>query len=490
MNKIIKQVLKIKNIEYIILSILLIIGLLVRLYRINNPIADWHSWRQADTASVSKIYVEKGINLLFPRYQDISSIQTGIKNPEGYRFVEFPIYNALHAVLYKNLGFFTLEVWGRLISIICSLISAILIFYIGKRYFDKWMGLISAFFFLFIPYNIYFTRVILPEPMGTMFALFGVYFFIKYIDCEKVVELLFSGIFFALSALIKPFYLFYTIPLMYLLIDKYTLKKFIKDIKILFPLIIYSLVILIPLILWRGWINRYPEGIPFYTWAFNGNKIRFRPAYWYWIYGERIGRLILGVWGLIPFVFGILLQKKKKLFNIFFLIGVLLYTIIVATANVMHDYYQILLMPAICLVLAQGTYLFWKNNIFNKKLSRILLLFSVFIMLISGWYQVKGNFNINHLEIIEAGKAIDKIAPKDALILAPYNGDTAFLYQTGRSGWPAVDSSVKEIKELGADYFVSVNFGDNDLIQAMNEYKTVEKTSSYIILDLNQPIEK
>jgi len=487
MNKIIKRLSKVRNIEYILLSILLILGFIVRLYKINNPIADWHSWRQADTASVSKIYVEKGISLLFPRYQDVSSIQTGLQNPEGYRFVEFPIYNAIHAILFKDIGYFTLEIWGRLLSIICSLVSAILIFYLGKRFLNKWGGLLASFFFLFIPYNIYFSRVILPEPMGTMFALFGVYLFTKYIDLENKLHLLFSAVFLALAVLIKPFYLFYSVPLIYLLIDKYTFKKIYKDFKILFPLIVYSLIILLPLILWRIWISKYPEGIPFYKWVFNGNKIRFKPSYWFWIYSERLGRLILGVWGLIPFIFGILSVKKKKMFNVFFLIGVILYTVVVATANVMHDYYQISLVPAVSLVVAEGFLFLWNNKFFNKKLSRILVIFSVFIMLVSGWYQVKEYYNVNHPEIIEAGKAIDKIAPKDALILVPYNGDTAFLYQTGRSGWPAVDSSIEEIKDRGADYYLSVNFNDKDTIQAMNEYKVIERTSTYVIVDLNQP---
>ena len=487
MNKIINRIIKIKNIEYKLLTILLISGLLVRLYKINNPIADWHSWRQADTSSVSKLYVENGINLLFPKYQDVSSIQTGKKNPEGYRFVEFPIYNAIHTILFKNIGFFSLEVWGRLLSILCSLTSAVLIFFLGKRYLNKWGGLLASFFFLFIPYNIYFSRVILPEPMGTMFALFAVLLFTKYIDIDNKINLLLSAILFSLAVLIKPFYFFYSVPLIYLLIEKYTVKKVFKDNKIIIPLIFYSLIILLPFVLWRIWMSKYPEGIPFYKWAFNGNGIRFKPAYWYWIYSERIGRLILGVWGLIPFIFGVFASKNKKHFNVFFMLGVLFYALVVATANVMHDYYQISMVPAISLLVAQGSLFLWNNNFFEKYLSRFLLIFSILIMLISGWYQAKEYYNVNHPEIIEAGKAIDKIAPKDALILVPYNGDTAFLYQTGRSGWPAVDSSISEIKERGADYYLSVNFNDKDTIQAMNEYKVIERTSTYVIVDLNQP---
>lgn len=42
--------------EYLVVPIILLIALFLRLYEIDGPIADWHSWRQADTASVSRIY--------------------------------------------------------------------------------------------------------------------------------------------------------------------------------------------------------------------------------------------------------------------------------------------------------------------------------------------------------------------------------------------------------------------------------------------------
>ena len=118
----------VKN-EYFLLSVIVILGLFVRLYRIDNPIADWHSWRQADTAAVTRNFVRSGINMLYPTYDDVSSIQTGIDNPTGIRMVEFPAYNAIHAVLFKNFEVFTIEKWGRLITVFISLITAIFCFF-------------------------------------------------------------------------------------------------------------------------------------------------------------------------------------------------------------------------------------------------------------------------------------------------------------------------------------------------------------------------
>src|SRR3989339_2066027 len=104
-----KIVALIKN-QYLILLIIVLLAFAARLYKIDNPIADWHSWRQADTASVTRIYVENGINLIYPKFHDISSIQTGIFNPNGYRMVEFPFYNAIGAVLAVNFQSISLEI--------------------------------------------------------------------------------------------------------------------------------------------------------------------------------------------------------------------------------------------------------------------------------------------------------------------------------------------------------------------------------------------
>src|SRR3989344_3683564 len=476
----------IKN-EYVILSLIILFGFLVRLYKINNPLADWHSWRQADTASVTRRYIDEGINLLYTKYDDISSIQTGLFNPVGYRNVEFPVFNFFHAVLLRIFGRFSLEVWGRILSIFSSLGSVVVIFLIGNKFVGSSGGLLAAFFFAFLPFNIYFSRVILPEPMTVFFSLTSVYIYTKFIDTDSRIYLYVSGLFLAIALLLKPYIIFYTIPLIYLTIKKYGFKQITKDFKLLLSFLIFVDIVFVPFFLWRAWINQHPEGIPFWTWAFNGDHIRFRPAFWRWIFSERLGNLILGIWGLTPFSFG-LLKIRKTLFNHFFLFGMFLYVAVVATASVRHDYYQIFTIPAISLTLASGTVFMWQAKNLNKYFSRLILIFSLVLMLGTSLYQVKEFYKINHPEIIEAGNALDKIAPKDVLVIAPYNGDTAFLYQTKRHGWPAVDDSFENIIKKGASFYVTVNQGDSDTKYVVDHYKVVEKTDKYLIADLRQKI--
>jgi len=260
----ITHIFKAKYIEYILLSIILILGFTVRLYKINNPIADWHSWRQADTASVSRVYLQKGINLLLPKYHDISSIQTGMANPEGYRMVEFPFYNALNALVAKAFPVLSLEIWARLITIACALLTATFLYFIGKRIFGKWVGLLSAFFYLFIPFNIFFTRVILPDPMGVTFGIISIWAFLVFIQDNKKALFFISSIFFAATMLMKPYLGFYLFPIVYLAIQKYGLKTFFKNKRVILFTILYAAIAFVPFFLWRGWEAKFPEGIPFY----------------------------------------------------------------------------------------------------------------------------------------------------------------------------------------------------------------------------------
>ena len=92
---------KILKTEAFWLCLIIIMAFSVRLYRIDNPIADWHSWRQADTAAVARNFYKDGYNPFVPKYDDMSGVaEFPIANPERYRFVEFPIYNSLVYFVY------------------------------------------------------------------------------------------------------------------------------------------------------------------------------------------------------------------------------------------------------------------------------------------------------------------------------------------------------------------------------------------------------
>lgn len=462
-----------------LIILILIVGFVVRMYGINLPIADWHSFRQADTASVSRYFYDNGINLLDPRYHDISRVQSGLFNPDGYRLVEFPIYNAFHALAARIFPIFPFDMVGRLLSVIFALGASVFVYKITSFYFGKDTGILAMFIFLILPFNIYFTRVVLPEPLSVFLGISALWFFIRYSNKNRYQDLIIYSTLMSLAVLVKPYLVFYNIFVLYYFWNKYGLKRFIFKRE---TLLISSLVF-IPFILWRIWILCHPEGIPFWKWTFNGDGVRYRPAFWYWLFGERIGKLILGVWGVYPFILGII-RSKKTPFITSFLVGGFLYLSIIATANVRHDYYQTLIIPAISIVTAVGFSEMLRD--FRKtKLNATLPLIIFILMMVISLFQVKEFYKIDHPEIIEAGKAVDRLVPKDSLVIASYNGDTAFLYQTKRRGWPVVELPINELIQEGASYYASVNLNDAQTQGFMKRFAILEKTDTYVILKLN-----
>lgn len=493
-----------RDLPLILLFLILIFGLAVRLDKINSPVADWHSWRQADTSAVTRNYVEDGFNLLYPRYDDLSNIASGKDNPQGYRFVEFPLYNALTLILFK--GFtrlnFSVEIWGRLVSIFASLGSVYFLYLIVSKFLNKETALLSAFFFTLLPYNIFYSRVILPEPLMVFTFLATMWFFIEWIGENarlegqsskspvKIQNCLIYGlaiIFAAAALLLKPFAAFLFTPLIYLIWKKLGFRGFIKPRTIFF----FGLSVL-PFFLWRLWVARFPEGIPAWRWLLNSDGIRFKGAFFYWLFGERLAKLILGYWGLPLLLLGLILKPKKEgLFFHCWGVAMIIYVSVFATGNVKHDYYQIITIPIICIFLAKGAYflLTEAKKVFNPVTCYMLHVTCIVFMLAFSWREVRTFYWVNRPEIVEAGQIADQILPKEAKVIAPYGGDTAFLYQINRPGWP-IGFNIEEKIEKGATHYVSVSPEDPEAKELSGRYKVMEKREKYIIIDLTNALKK
>jgi hypothetical protein len=474
-----------KKLIFFLFFATLIIGFTIRLYKIKNPVADWHSWRQADTAAVTRNYVKYGIDLLHPRYDDFSDVSgRGLFNPNGYRFVEFPFYNLIHFALYNFYPKLSLEVWGRLTSVFAALLSSVFLYLYIARKTKPIIGLLTSLFFLFLPYNIYFTRVILPDPLMVTLFISSIYFFDTWFIKNKKISLIIGTLLASAAILVKPVAIFFLLPIIFQAITKYK-TTLLKQ----YYLYLVAAFISTPFILWRFWMQKYPEGIPANGWLLNGNGIRFKGAFFQWIFGVRIGDLILGNWGIFPFVAGIITTVNLAPELLVWLLSSLIYLSVFATGNIQHDYYQTAIIPSISIFLAIGTYSFFQNEIsFLKRLVKIILgLASLTFMFAFSWYAIRGDYQVNHWEIVHAGQAVDKLVPKNAHVVAPYLGDTAFLYQTNRDGFPFMTMPIKDmIDRFNIEYYVSVNY-DDETNAIMKKYTVIEKKPEYVIVKLVEP---
>jgi len=461
----------------------------VRLYHINSPVADWHSWRQSDTAAVARNFLRYGIDPLHPRYDDFSNIQTGKDNPQGWRMVELPLYQVTAVYLYKIMPGISLEVALRIVSILATTGSVLLMGYLLSRLVSPLTGLVGAFVYAILPYSIYYGRTILPGPFATFWVLLSLSL-LCLADSKRwwLVLTVLAGISAAIALLVRPMTAFLLLGSWFFLIKNGSMKQKIVS------FILYGLVACYPLFLWRKWILQFPEGIAPSEWLYNYGEIRFKGAWFHWLFARRIAELILGYWGLILFGLGIAVKsvKKEGWFSLLWIAGGLSYLVIFATGNVQHDYYQTLLIPIIVWFTAKGIAALVRPIAGLSRWSSIALAcVSVLFLWAFSWYTIRTFYWINRPEIVEAGKAADAMLPKDAKVIAPYFGDTTFLYQTKRQGWPIGFDIEKKIQK-GAQYYVTVSTGDSDTEtkELAKTYTVLVRNGTYAIIDLTKPVKK
>ncbi|AKM79371.1 MAG: hypothetical protein UX85_C0002G0066 [Candidatus Beckwithbacteria bacterium GW2011_GWB1_47_15] len=451
-----------------------------RLYRIDNPVADWHSWRQADTAAVARNFVKGNFNLLYPQSDSLLPLNPKqLENPQRLFINEFPFYNAIVALLYRTFGIN--EAIARLVSVFFASLGAVFLYLFTLKLFKPKVALIAAFFYAFNPYNIYYGRVIMPDPTFVSLSIISLYFFVLWVKSNRWRDAFLTSLTLALAVLVKPYALFVALPMVYFVLAHKKAAVF-KNPQAYF-IAFFSLA---PFVLWRYHYLAHPEANFDTNWLFNQTGIRFTGAYFRWLIFERLNRLIFATGGFVLFIVGILnsYQDRNRRLVLTWLISVVLYLVIFAMGNVTHDYYQLPLLPVGSILVALGFWFLvdqaksWGGKVFSAAAAAALLVISFGF----GWYEVRGFFNVNHWEIVAAGQAVDRLTPKDALVIAAYDADPAFLYQTNRSGWP-LGVDIEDKIAAGATHYVTVNF-DSVASYFEDRCQTLEKTDQYLILDL------
>lgn len=478
------------KIDLFLLTIILIVAFCLRLYNIDKPLADFHSWRQADTAAVARNFARDGFDLMHPKYDDLSNIQSGKDNPEGHRFVEFPLYNALTAGAFVAFPYISIETWGRLISIISSLIVIGLLYYFLLKEYSRTAAITGAVIFAIFPFFVFFSRVVLPEMNSLAFSMLSIFFLYKFVQ-DKITRLtamyfIFSILCFASALLIKPTTIFFAIPLLYLFFSKYGFKVYAH-----IPFYLFFALSALPLFLWREYIQAFPEGVPGSGWLITSvntpeglKNIFFRPAFFRWIFFERINSLILGGYATFLFILG-LIVKPKKYFLHSFIVAAFAYLFVFQGGNVQHAYYQVLILPALAMAAGLGTaFLLENRSLFISKIGVFILIIFVlgFSWLIS-YYQVKGYYGYPQ-DLVEMGRVINQVTTRNDKVITDTVGDTTLLYLADRKGAPAVFNSLQELKEKGYTYFITMSKDVAESVEMETDFQVIRETEKFTLFKL------
>ncbi|HTW82695.1 MAG TPA: glycosyltransferase family 39 protein [Candidatus Sulfotelmatobacter sp.] len=159
------------------LGLILLLGLLLRLKGIHDPILDHPGWRQGDTASIARNFARLQFNVMYPQ-------TTYNGPPPHYVELELQIVPFLAASLYKLFGVH--PIFGRLISIAFGLGTIGVLALFGRWLFSsRAAGLIAAFFFAVLPGSVYYGRTFTPDGAMVFFLTAALYACARFLDEDQ-----------------------------------------------------------------------------------------------------------------------------------------------------------------------------------------------------------------------------------------------------------------------------------------------------------------
>ena len=454
---------------------LIVVFLSLRLYKISQPLIEMHSVRQTQTAMVTRNIVKDDFNLLYTRV-DWRGDQP------GYVVLEFPLYQAIVAFVWKVLGNY--DIYGRLVSLFFSIICAIYLYRIARKLFSEIVAYWAVFFFAICPLSIFMSRAFMINMTSLSLSLIGFYYCLDWFDNRKIRPFVIASVSLILATLVNnpiSFPLF--IPLLYLsFINRENNIHYY--ISLTFFLVIFS----VTLLFWSKHLA-HVNNIYFPEWGLQKSLQHFfapqdagrLDPYNYFRTIMYLLYFVLGVHGLIMIIGGVKNIWKRKTDGSRILMswfcGGLLYYLVFFKALSGHNYYWLPIVPIFCLFIG----VFVEQFIIRYRVRRTALLKTsilVFTVTLFLWVVLPVIHSTEPDNIAyQAGIMVKNYSePQDLILVATLHTDVAhrdyptILYYAERKGWniasgrshPFIDTmSVDSLRSDGAKFLV-LSYGKSE----------------------------
>jgi 4-amino-4-deoxy-L-arabinose transferase-like glycosyltransferase len=358
--------------------------------------------------------------------------------------------------------------------------TAILLYRMTIAIFGRRTALLAAGFYSFLPLSFSVSHNFQPDTLLSLCTLAGLYYFWRWTEEERWGWLLISSIALMIAVLIKPFYLYAGIPLVYLCWRKFRWRFLAKPV-----LWVCALIIIVPMIAW--YIHA------FHLWVLYGNT--------FGIFGGRIKGAYLGadtpsaatlfqnlgwrlLWeiatpvGLVLLIFGFFVRPPSRNYLLHWWALAFLATIpMVPAGHAGHNYYQLPLVLIAAPAMAYGLVRLLDRGFFSWKVAAVICVgilggcvWGVRPMLASG-QELRDR--------IAFGKRVAQLLPSDALVVFSYPlnyrpswyshrtldgdliaGDPTDFYNSRRKGWSLFawqtsPEMLEKLQKRHAEYFAT-----------------------------------
>ncbi len=449
----------------LILGLIVLVGLVLRLKGIHDPILDHPGWRQGDTASIARNFATLDLNPFHP--------QTNYDGPPpNYVELELQIVPFLAALLYKLFGVH--EIFGRLISIAFSLGTIVACGFFARYAFGKDVaGIAAALAFALFPGSVYYGRTFMPDTTMTFFLTLAIFALVRWID-EDAGRLgrrfWIASSLAALAILAKPVALVLLVPLVCALVATRGFAGALRT-----PGAgIFILVAILPYFAYDAYVRSIAE----WHWSSGITRLHVLPSLhaaltspsafltklnvWRHILGMLPGTMIGPVGVVLAFAGAFVAPKGPARAALYgWLAGALAYAFVVVTVERV-DYYLYLFVPLAALLvggLAARVSPAPSAPVVTRSLWALAAVVCVIAGYITGKKAVAPYYAYPKAVYRRAIALNQTIAPGALVVMGHY--DPSVLYYIGRKGWeedPYLWTAFDEESAIakGARYFIAI----------------------------------
>jgi 4-amino-4-deoxy-L-arabinose transferase-like glycosyltransferase len=443
--------------EWLLVGAILACALGIRLIAISQPYVDAWSWRQADVAMIAENFYRHSFVLFYPQINWAGTAP-------GYVGTEFPLVPLLAALLY---GAFGVQAWvGRALSVAFFALSVPFLYLLVRQTSNARAALWAVAIYSLTPLSIFASRAFMPDMASLSLSLVALALFGTWLERAPHAALfLATSLVLSLAILVKLPAILIVVPLVAMAWGKYGVRAVCRR-----ELVALAALALSGPLAW--YTHAYHISLTYPPYHFFGTGVlELAEGSWY---VEIVHRLTTS--SLTPLVAAAMLlgfvvpacTASAWVFH-WWLLALLAFIVLVGWGNHQHDWYQLPLVPVAAALAGQACA--WGFGRVARRagapLARIGAGVWVVGLAAAAYLAIAPHYEPERLAWWQAGLALNRLTPPEALLLIADDGDPTTLYYSQRRGWhflqpfgrPPVDSeeAIHELEQRraeGASYLV------------------------------------
>jgi len=356
------------------------LGVALRLSHIGDPyLADFHAWRQADTAAFAHGYLNDSLDPFDPSIDRYPCEHRA--TPFGRVESEWPGVQWLSALPLAALGQDYPPPWYlRSVSILFYVLTCLYLAALVQRLDgNATTALISVLAFSVLPLSIFFTRTVQPDGPSLCFAVGMLFHLDSWLDrgrssvtreptrWRQSLHAFASGAFASLALLVKISNAFMGVPAVYVILRRQGLVGAVRNAS----LWVWGVFALLPVVFWYRHAREFAWS--FGIWGDRGASKFTDIAYakdleiWKRL-GERQVHEILTWGGLVLLLVGVSSVRRSPSARLaaVWLVAVAFFIIATLKGNNRHIYYQLPMVLPAAVLIAQGVWTLLQGGVLTR----------------------------------------------------------------------------------------------------------------------------